>query len=230
MMGQATAPVSVVIPVRNGAAFIGEALNCVLAQTVVPREIIVVDDGSTDLTSKVVHHFARVGYVKQPPLGVSAARNAGAERAIEPYLCFLDADDLWTPTKTERQLAAFDRDPGVDIVVGLMQNFRRDEMGEMMFLTNPAAAKLPGALMMRRSAFRRAGPYSPALAYGENLEWWARAVDSGLRTETIAELVLMRRIHRSNTSRDAEKPVCRYLGALHAITRRRREQSNKREG
>src|SRR5512143_4042211 len=106
----APGPVSAVIPVRNGARFIAEALRSIQAQTVVPRQIIVVDDGSTDDTPDVVKSFAGIDYVRQPPLGVSAARNTGAARAGEPHLCFLDADDLWHPAKTERQLACFTRD------------------------------------------------------------------------------------------------------------------------
>jgi len=219
------APVSVVIPVRNGATFLPEALRSVQAQTILPRQIIVVDDGSTDATATVARDFFGVDCIQQPPLGVSAARNTGAEYATETYLCFLDADDIWPRTKTERQLACFARDPSIDIVTGLMRNFRRSNEGETLFLTEPVSANLPGVLMIRREAFHRVGPYSTELAYGENLEWWARALDSGSLVTSIDELVLMRRIHDNNTSRDTDNSTRRYLHALRAITRRRRTGS-----
>jgi glycosyltransferase involved in cell wall biosynthesis len=218
-------PVSVVVPVRNGADFIAQALESILAQTAVPAEVIVVDDGSTDSTADIVQTFPSVEFVRQPPLGVSAARNLGAARATQPFLCFLDADDLWVPTKTELQLASFDDNSETDIVIGMTQNFRLTPQGENIFLGAASAAYVPGVMMMRTSAFHLTGPFSTELAYGENLEWWARALDHQLKTRTLPQCLLLRRIHNNNSSRDSENATRRYIGALHAITRRRRESA-----
>lgn len=97
--------VSVVIPTHNSAAFVGDAVASVLAQTYNPIECVVVDDGSTDGTSTILQGYgSRIKYVRQPRRCGAAARNAGAQLARGDYLAFLDADDMWQPTKVERQM------------------------------------------------------------------------------------------------------------------------------
>lgn len=109
--------VSVVIPTYNYGRFIGEALRSVLAQTLPPHEVIVVDDGSTDETAEVVAEFGeKVRYIRQGNAGVGAARNNGAKHASGGYVAFLDADDYWEKTKLEKQIDRFARDPAIGVV------------------------------------------------------------------------------------------------------------------
>lgn len=91
--------ISVVIPLYNKAQHIAETLSSVLAQSVNPHEIIVIDDGSTDGGAQVVSQFESAGVklITQANLGVSAARNRGLEVATGDYVAFIDADDLWLP-------------------------------------------------------------------------------------------------------------------------------------
>jgi glycosyltransferase involved in cell wall biosynthesis len=102
--------VSVVIPAYNAAATLDETLRSVRSQTHQALEIIVVDDGSTDNTRAVAERHAtvdhRVQIVTQDNAGVAAARNAGWNRARSELIAFIDADDLWAPTKIERQVQA----------------------------------------------------------------------------------------------------------------------------
>ncbi len=99
--------VSVIVPTYNRSAWIGATLRSVLAQSCQPREILVVDDGSTDDTEAVVSAFGGgVRYERQANAGVSAARNRGAQLATSEWLAFVDSDDLWHPLKLEAQLAA----------------------------------------------------------------------------------------------------------------------------
>lgn len=107
-MGGAIAPVSVVIPCYNAASTVHRALVSVVSQSVKPREVIVVDDGSTDATVDVVLRFA-AAYSETSvsfrviPLrgncGPGHARNVGWEHATQPYIAFLDSDDAWHPSK-----------------------------------------------------------------------------------------------------------------------------------
>jgi glycosyltransferase involved in cell wall biosynthesis len=101
--------VSVVIPVYNGDAYIAAALESALQQTYPHLDVIVVDDGSTDATCQVVESRrggdARVRLVRQQNAGVAAARNRGIAEARGELVAPLDADDLWEPTKIERQVA-----------------------------------------------------------------------------------------------------------------------------
>ncbi|GAB6164120.1 hypothetical protein JCM19992_01200 [Thermostilla marina] len=100
-----TAPVSVVIPAYNSSRYLGATLRSVFAQTVRPQEIIVVDDGSEDDSAALAESFGPpVRVIRQENRGESAARNRGIEAASSEWIAFLDADDLWAPTKLARQL------------------------------------------------------------------------------------------------------------------------------
>lgn len=89
-----------VIPVYNGGEFIGSAIESVLNQSVSPSQIIVVDDGSTDDTAKIVKSFGiKVTLIRNSHIGVSAARNVGTDYARADYIAYLDADDTWRPNK-----------------------------------------------------------------------------------------------------------------------------------
>ena len=108
--------VSCIIPVFNGARFLGEAVDSILAQTYRPCEVIVVDDGSTDATGDVIAGYGeRVVAVRQPNRGEAAARNAGVRAARGALVAFLDADDLWGPEKLTRQAAKLGEDPRIDL-------------------------------------------------------------------------------------------------------------------
>src|SRR5436305_5180727 len=98
-------PVSVVIPTYNCGGLVAEAVGSVLAQSRLPAEIIVVDDGSRDDTRERLAPFGdRIRYVCQANQGVSAARNLGVQHARGEVIAFLDADDIWHPRRLELQL------------------------------------------------------------------------------------------------------------------------------
>lgn len=96
--------ISVVIPCYNAAAFLRATIESILGQTQPVLEVIVVDDGSTDDSARIAESFGPpVRVISQPNQGESAARNRGIEAAAGDWVAFLDADDLWLPTKVERQ-------------------------------------------------------------------------------------------------------------------------------
>src|SRR5258708_4104598 len=109
-MSTGTHLVSVVIPAFNAGATIDETLRSVRSQSHERIEIIVVDDGSTDDTLAVAERHAdqdpRIKIIRQDNAGVAAARNAGWQAACAEFIAFIDADDLWAPSKIERQLQA----------------------------------------------------------------------------------------------------------------------------
>jgi glycosyltransferase involved in cell wall biosynthesis len=97
--------ISVVIPAYNAAAFLPATLASVFAQTALPAEVIVVDDGSTDDTAAVAASCGAT-VITVPNGGGSAARNIGTQAAVGEYIAYLDADDLWAPEKLAVQSAA----------------------------------------------------------------------------------------------------------------------------
>lgn len=105
--------VSVVIPTYNRASLLVCAVHSVLAQTLQLAEVLVVDDGSTDETRDAVKRLgSRVRYTYQENAGVSAARNRGVLEASNPWVAFLDSDDVWCEDYVERMVAAIERTRG----------------------------------------------------------------------------------------------------------------------
>ena len=111
--------VSVIMNVRNGAAFLREALDSVLSQTFADWELIVWDDCSTDDSAQIVGEYQdrRIRYFLSPedtPLG--KARDQAIRQATGEWLAFLDQDDVWLPRKLEKQMAL--AEDGVGIIYG----------------------------------------------------------------------------------------------------------------
>ena len=108
--------ISVIIPTFNRAHTLTRALDSVLAQSYLPKEIIVVDDGSNDETGVLLENYPVIKYVKLAEnSGVSHARNVGIEGACGEWIALLDSDDAWLPVKLAKQVAAVEQAPGVKI-------------------------------------------------------------------------------------------------------------------
>ena len=111
--------ISVIIPAYNAATSLPRAIESVLDQTWPAREIIVVDDGSTDGTTEIAYQYApRVRVVKQPNSGPSIARNHGVEVAQAEWIAFLDADDWYYPHRLESHARMIEKDSSLDFLVG----------------------------------------------------------------------------------------------------------------
>jgi len=120
-------PVSVVVPCFRCAATIGDAIASILAQTVRPAEVLLVEDCSGDDTLATLHRIAadhEPGWIKVIALpdngGPSRARNTGWQQAEQPYIAFLDSDDSWGPRKLELQMAALQSDPAIALIAHRM--------------------------------------------------------------------------------------------------------------
>ncbi len=100
--------VSVIIPTYNRANLVSRAIESALGQTYPHKQIIVVDDGSSDNTSDVVRHYPDVVYVYRPNGGQAAARSTGLEKATGVYIASLDSDDIWEPEFLEKCIDALE--------------------------------------------------------------------------------------------------------------------------
>lgn len=120
--------ITVIVPTYNCGRFIAEAIESILAQTLAPEEIIVVDDGSTDGTAEVVAKFVdpRLRYIRQQNAGVSVARNTGLAAATGEYVSFLDADDRWRPTFLEKLHRVVSHDPQLVCAFANLIRFEQD--------------------------------------------------------------------------------------------------------
>ena len=212
--------VSVVMPAYNVAWCIGRAVDSVLAQDFRARELIVVNDGSTDATRAVLEGYgAAISVVDQENCGMSAARNAGIRSARGTYVAFLDADDWWLPGKLTQQVALMRGRPEIGFcstVVrvedgdGRLLNLWRCPNGSTEILTtlfaeNAAIAGGCSAVMVRKDLIDRVGLFDESLRGFEDPDLWMRlAAVSGYACidETLA--VILRR----------EKSVSRNLDAM----------------
>jgi len=214
--------IATIIPAYNCERYLAEAIESVLAQNYRPLEIIVIDDGSTDDTAKIAKRFEpAIQYCFQANGGIGSARNRGIELAHSDFIAFLDADDLWPEGKLEHQMLAFHDNREIEAVFGLVQQFEQSsggttDVGALM------TGQLASSMLIRRESFDRVGPFRTDIKLGEFVDWYMRASEKGLRSRMLAEVVLRRRIHDSNTGlrhRDSSSDYVRLL--KNALDRRR---------
>ena len=197
--------VSAIVPVRDGASFLPEAVASIQAQHYPTLEIIVVDDGSTDDIQDVLHRLpAPIRYFRQEPSGPSAARNRGIREAKGEFIAFLDVDDLWPPDNLSLMVDAISGSPGWDVVHGFAQIMRQmPDTGQYEFIGNPLEVFLDylSAGLYRRSVFDKVGMLDESLTYFEDVEWFYRARDAGLAIERLQQISLYVRRHGQNMTR-----------------------------
>lgn len=214
---------SVVIPACNAARTLPEAIESVLQQTVPPRDVIVVDDGSTDHTAAVAQGFSGVRVISQANAGPGPAMNTGIIHAGGDVLAFLDADDKWMPTAMAAQLAVLAGHDESDAAVGDMEEFVcPDEPPEQAVRFVPRTRQpgwVSGATAVRATSFRRVGTFG-ALGGGHWLDWMDRARLSGLVFSLSNELVLRRRLHGSSLTMNARRGRSLLAAAREAVRRR----------
>lgn len=209
--------ISVIIPVYNAERYLAEAIESVLAQHLLPDEILVVDDGSTDGSAKVAQSFPMVRYLWQPQAGASVARNHGVSLAQGELLAFLDADDLWLPDKLANQLAYLQSNPAVDMVFGQVEQFYAAELADAVDRPPlPGGEQMAGyhvgAMLIWRTAFEKVGPFDPQWQVAHFIEWYRRATNQGLQHVVLPAVVMKRRIHTTNLGiREHDRARREYL-------------------
>lgn len=207
--------VSLIIPCCNQSAFVAAAIQSALAQSVPPDEVILIDDGSTDASAAECARFGdAVRIVRQDNRGAAAARNAGVALSHHPLLAFLDADDLWPADSLAHRLALIAS--GADIAFGAVRQFGPGRRGP------PSAGRLAGAMLIRRAAFDRVGPFDDSLRSAEVIDWVARADFLGCVSAGTPATVLHRRIHGANMMLVEEGTAARQLSVLRAQVARKR--------
>lgn len=213
--------IDVVIPLFNVESFIGHTLRSVLAQTLPPRQVIVVDDGSSDNGAEVVRSIqrthpgpTRIVLLQRTNGGLSSARNHGIAHSDAPFIAFLDADDLWAAEKLEAQYALFERDR--DGTLALVYCLTHDIDAEGRDLKTEATHHAPlrgdvfdrlllanritgsaSAVLLRRAHLDKAGPFDTSLTALEDLDLWLRICRIGQVDLVERDLVALRRHDRN---------------------------------
>jgi glycosyltransferase involved in cell wall biosynthesis len=181
--------VSVVIPCYNAAAYIAETVNSVISQTYPAIEIIVVDDGSTDVSADVLQPYADAGsiiLIRQKNAGVCNARNTGIETAKGDIIALLDADDWMYPDNIREKV---DRlvDENADLVFSwaevtdekltpkyVLQGARPEHFAEEVFNFTPPPIPSPSSVVARKAALKEVGMFDTQLGTSADLDIWIR--------------------------------------------------------
>ncbi len=244
--------VSVIIPNYNRDTLIGETISNLLAQSLPPDEIIVVDDGSTDRSVEVIRSYGeKVKLIQQPNQGPGAARNAGLRVATGDFIQFQDSDDLLSLNKLEAQAKLLEQ-TGADIAfspwVKLRIEGRLAHLEDQVLQQAMPSEKLSlscwwlrgwstvfQSLLFRRSFLDRVGFYQTDLIYGEDGELFFRALTSGPRVAFAGDALTLYRLHNVNKLTQNEgasqaRRVTDWARCLHYIIERCQNCGLKMDG
>jgi glycosyltransferase involved in cell wall biosynthesis len=210
-----TPAISVIMPVRNGAEWLAEAVASVRAQDFGDFEFLIVDDGSDDGTAALLCGFVaadhRIRLLHQAPQGIVAALNNAIAAAHAPYLARLDADDRATHYRLGKQFAFMQTHPEI----GLLGTFAEridaagNVVGRLAPPTDPANLVrvlertnpfVHSSVMMRTALVRRLGGYRAAFRAAEDYDLWLRMAEAG-GIANLADYLTQYRRHDSNLSR-----------------------------
>lgn len=213
--------IAAVIPLYNGAAHIGSALESVLAQTLAPSEIVVVNDGSTDDGPAIVAEMARlqpITLLHKENGGQSSARNHGIAHSTSELIALLDQDDVWYPHHLER-MAAYFRRPRIPELGWVYSNLDEiDEAGNLLIrnVLDTVETKhpkrslfeclkrdmfvLPSATLLSRRAFDAVGGFDERLSGFEDDDLFLRMFRKGFDNIYIARALSQWRIYGASAS------------------------------
>ncbi|HEV7179098.1 MAG TPA: glycosyltransferase [Candidatus Baltobacteraceae bacterium] len=211
---------SVVIPAYNCAPYVAQAVQSALDQTIDPsdREIIVIDDGSTDATADVVERFGQaVRFISQPNGGVAKARNSGIAQARGRYIAFLDADDYWFPPRLDLATALFVREPHcfVNSEVYIERGGVRESIPYYRSRSQRGLFSLDAETQMEfsiednfinsmaivpREAIDEVGVFDIQYRYGEDWHLWLRLLAAGWPVRLIESACAVYRFGRSGAT------------------------------
>lgn len=217
-MNAKTPTVTVVIPAYNAIDHLAETIETVYAQTYQNFELLVVDDGSTDSTVDLIASLAEqkpIRVITQSNRGVSAARNKGIKESRGKYIAILDADDLWEPTKLEKQVNALDADPQAGLCYAWTAMADSEGQATGRVITSHAAGDVWQQLaemnivccgstpLIRRSCFDDVGMFDENLLFSEDWDMWWR-IAAKYPFCVVKEPLVRYRQHSSSHSTDCQ--------------------------
>ncbi|MGC9611137.1 MAG: glycosyltransferase [Minisyncoccia bacterium] len=208
--------VSVVIPSYNSAKYILEAVDSALGQTYQPLEIIVVNDGSTDDTEKILESYVktnRIRYIYQQNKGLAGARNTGFRAAKGKYVALLDSDDLFLPKKIERQVEYLENHSECDVCYCDLWHFFEGKPEENLKLnyeyhSGPDVFREllhknfinPLSVVLRRSVLENIGYFNEKFFRSEDWEYWIKLAYRGARFCFLPEILARYRMRKESLS------------------------------
>jgi len=221
--------ISVIVPAYNREKYLAKTLDSIFAQDYRPIEVVVVDDGSTDGTASIARLYPEVRYFYQPNLGPAVARNTGLAECTGELISFLDADDYWVEHVLRIQSDYLATRPELGSIMGKVWNFL--DAGATLpnwisedMMTEEGGGWNLGASLTHRWVFERVGHFNTAYQHGEDLDWFARAREAGIPIYLMPTVLLRRRIHKDNLSKDQNLSARERVRILKAHLDRKRSK------
>lgn len=194
--------ISVLITSYNSNDLLISALDSALSQTIPPKEILIVDDGSKIPTTELlINYDQNVKVIRQMNSGQGSATNTAIRYSKHDLIAILDHDDYWPSNKLEWQSKLL-LETGADIVVGSVINEWKYPNGESesKFM---GIARVFGSCLIHRKAFDKVGFLDERTGIHEVIEWWSKA-NNKIKVVTDPRLALFRRIHGKNMTLKSE--------------------------
>lgn len=207
--------ISVIIPVRNGANYLQEALESISRQGC-RTEIIVVDDGSEDDTAQIAARFGCKVLSHPESKGPVAAKNTGLKAAAGQFVLFLDHDDRMRDGALRALCSALQGDASASAVQAMVQDFRSPECDDPSIAIRPEPyyGLFTGAILMRRTVFGTIGMFDESKTAGEIIDWTGRMEQNGLTIKKTDLVSTDRRVHGSNFGRTRREEQFKDFAAL----------------
>ncbi len=226
--------VSVIIPVFNGERVIKDAVENILSQNYPPLELIIVDDGSTDKTEEIILQLPYdIRYFKQENIGPASARNRGIRDASGEFIAFLDVDDLWPDNNLNFLIDELLRDPEIEVIHGYAQLMENNpESNNYEYIGNPKDSfrYYIGAGVYRKSVFTKVGLFDNTLVFGEDHDWFNRAMESNTKIKRLDAFTLLVRRHSQNMTQGKNIVELNTLRVFKMALDRKRAQSFRSKG
>ena len=215
-LGMKNSLVAIIIPTFNTGKYIKEAVDSAINQTYKNKEIIVVDDGSTDNTKEILDIYIqdnKIKYIYQENKGLAGARNTGIKAANGDYIAFLDSDDIFLPNKIEKQIEFLENNRDCDVCYCDVWHFYDDEPNKLMkldykyysgseVLKNLLKKNFinPLTVVTRRSVVDKYGVFNEYFKRTEDWEYWIRLVWQGVKFCFLPEILAKYRMRKDSLS------------------------------
>jgi glycosyltransferase involved in cell wall biosynthesis len=208
-------------------------VDSALGQTYTKKEVIVVDDGSTDDIAEILQPYVReqkIIYIHQENKGLPAARNTGIKASHGEFIALLDSDDIFLPNKIERQVAYLRQHPDCGVCYCDMYQFYEEEPERLLKLDYtyysgddvfPNLLRMnfigPLTVVLRKSEIDRVGLFDETYRRSEDWEYWVRLAQHGVRFEHLPEMLAKYRMRRMSASHDWKSEIQRKATTLQII-------------